>query len=302
MEVLAPPLAATAAWQQLPPAPAPAPAPPAAPPLLPPSPRAGDDDDASACTAADAHHKYCECASAAAREGADTSLLSLAELVAAISAQLTCCKDMALPKRLHLARLLARLDGGSNELARFAHFDADKRYTRNLIATEGQTAASNGFTLMLLCWNPGKESPIHDHPCDGCWFRVMGGRVREVRYAHPPPGAASPALLQTGVLEAACGDVSYMDDSLGLHKVGNPSAGVPALTLHLYSPPFSMCHIWPDASDATRSSHPVITYYSENGEVCTYECSSSGETGGAPGASPRGADLLCAGVGGACSR
>lgn len=24
------------------------------------------------------------------------------------------------------------------------------------------------FTLLLLCWNPGKESPIHDHPCDGC--------------------------------------------------------------------------------------------------------------------------------------
>jgi cysteine dioxygenase len=268
-------------------------------------PAAHGDADADAAPGA-----RCECASAAARDGGDTSPLSLGELVAAISEQLTCCKDMPLPKRLHLGRLLARLDARSNELGRFAHFDADKRYTRNLVATEDQTPASNGFTLMLLCWNPGKESPIHNHPCDGCWFRVMGGSVREVRYTQPPPGAASPALLLTGELVAATGAVSYMDDSLGLHKVGNPSADVPALTLHLYSPPFSMCRVWPDASDGTRSSHPVITYYSENGEVCVYECAGSGAGGGgggggggaAPAASPRGADLLCAGVGGACSR
>ena len=37
-------------------------------------------------------------------------------------------------------------------------FDASKNYTRNLIATDDET-----FTLMLLCWNADKESPIHDH-------------------------------------------------------------------------------------------------------------------------------------------
>jgi hypothetical protein len=32
-----------------------------------------------------------------------------------------------------------------------------------LIATDDET-----FTLLLLCWNPSKESPIHDHP----WVRL----------------------------------------------------------------------------------------------------------------------------------
>jgi hypothetical protein len=53
-----------------------------------------------------------------------------------------------------------------------AHYFA----ARNLIATDNET-----FTLMLLCWTPGKESPIHDHPCEGCWMRVVQGCVREVQ-------------------------------------------------------------------------------------------------------------------------
>jgi hypothetical protein len=33
----------------------------------------------------------------------------------------------------------------------FAFWDPEKLYTRNLVATDGKT-----FTLLLLCWNPGK--------------------------------------------------------------------------------------------------------------------------------------------------
>ena len=60
---------------------------------------------------------------------------------------------------------------------RYAHFDVDKNYTRNLVATDNQR-----YTLLMLCWNPSRESPIHDHPCDGCWMRVCQGSVQECRY------------------------------------------------------------------------------------------------------------------------
>jgi hypothetical protein len=59
----------------------------------------------------------------------------------------------------------------------FAHFNPSKHYTRNLIATD-----NTSYTLLLLCWNAGKSSPIHDHPCDGCWMRVVTGSVHECRY------------------------------------------------------------------------------------------------------------------------
>lgn len=55
--------------------------------------------------------------------------------------------------------LFRRLDLSLGEWRKYALFDPMKNYTRNLIATDDET-----FTLLLLCWNPSKESPIHDHP------------------------------------------------------------------------------------------------------------------------------------------
>jgi cysteine dioxygenase len=55
-------------------------------------------------------------------------------------------------------QLFGRLDLDKKEWTKYAMFDPSKNYTRNLIATDDET-----FTLLLLCWNAGKESPIHDH-------------------------------------------------------------------------------------------------------------------------------------------
>ena len=55
--------------------------------------------------------------------------------------------------------LFRRLDLSLGEWKKYALFDPMKNYTRNLIATDDET-----YTLLLLCWNPSKESPIHDHP------------------------------------------------------------------------------------------------------------------------------------------
>jgi hypothetical protein len=73
--------------------------------------------------------------------------------------------------------IFSRLDKDIDELSRYAHFDASKNYTRNLVSTDDKH-----YTLLLLCWNPGKESPVHDHPCDGCWMQVFQGNVQESRY------------------------------------------------------------------------------------------------------------------------
>lgn len=73
--------------------------------------------------------------------------------------------------------LFSRLDLSAGEWNKYSLFDTTKNYTRNLIATDNET-----YTLLLLCWNPNKESPIHDHPCDGCWLRVCQGKIQETRY------------------------------------------------------------------------------------------------------------------------
>ncbi|KAF0765345.1 hypothetical protein AaE_002988 [Aphanomyces astaci] len=137
----------------------------------------------------------------------------------------------------------------------FVHFDRTRNYTRNLVATDNVS-----YSLIVLCWNKGKYSPIHDHPSDGCWIRHIQGIVNEVRYE-----SDGEALVESANILISHG-MTYMDDSLGLHKVGNPSEDVDAITLHLYAPPFYQCRLWHDPQDATNATIGHCRYDSEYGD------------------------------------
>jgi hypothetical protein len=153
-----------------------------------------------------------------------------------------------------------RLEFRSDELKYFAHFDNSRNYTRNLIATDGQS-----YTLLLLCWNPAIESPIHDHPCDGCWMRVVSGSVREKRY-RKKQGESSTGYDGTSCLMCTHdatwheGEFAYIEDSMGYHSVGNPIATNTAITMHLYCPPFQRCKIWLD--ERRQPTMSSVSYYS----------------------------------------
>lgn len=166
-----------------------------------------------------------------------------------------------LTSRHPFTRLYRNYQVLSDELQQFAHFDASRNYTRNLISTDHET-----YALLLICWNRGKYSPIHDHPSDGCWVKVIQGFVHEVRYQRSDAAAA---LVETASTVLTSG-VTYMDDSLGLHKVGNPHAEVDAITMHLYAPPYDKCRVWLDPSDADKSSVAVSNYYTEFGHKVEY--------------------------------
>jgi cysteine dioxygenase len=138
-------------------------------------------------------------------------------------------------------------------------------YTRNLIATDGLS-----YSLLLLCWNPYGYSPIHNHPGDGCWMRVVSGAIHEVRYTTAARNKtikvsktmSSSSLVPTQ--ERTCGphdDVVFIADDVGYHKVGNPSRTMPAMSLHLYSPPPQSCRAWM-REDAAPYQADLTSYHS----------------------------------------
>ncbi|ETV79233.1 hypothetical protein H257_07300 [Aphanomyces astaci] len=133
---------------------------------------------------------------------------------------------------------LAAFDGNMNDLQPFVHFDRTRNYTRNLVATDNVS-----YSLIMLCWNKGKYSPF----TTTLHYESDGEALVE----------SANALISHGV--------SYMDDSLGLHKVGNPSEDVDAITLHLYAPPFDQCRLWHDTPDATNATIGHCRYDSEYG-------------------------------------
>ncbi|KAI2510034.1 alkanesulfonate biosynthetic process [Fragilaria crotonensis] len=113
-----------------------------------------------------------------------------------------------------IAGVFSRLHLDPEELTRYTHLDDSKNYTRNLVATD-----NTHYTLMLLCWNPGKSSPIHDHPCDGCWMQVLEGQVRECRYER----------TKNGVLKCYSDETFYEGQQLHI----NDSSDITRWRIHL---------------------------------------------------------------------
>lgn len=152
-----------------------------------------------------------------------------------------------------VAQLFRRSELPTHAWLKYALFDEDKPYTRNLISTDNKT-----YTLLLLCWNSEKESPIHDHPCDGCWLQVLKGGIREVRY--------DKQLNCVADLDYIDGELSYITDNIGYHKVCNTGQNK-AVTLHLYAPPFETCNIWYDTANPLQPKEGHNINHSEYGVV-----------------------------------
>lgn len=134
----------------------------------------------------------------------------------------------------------------------FRYVDDEKLYTRNLVME------NDVFTIIALVWNPSKASPIHDHPCDGCWVRVLEGNVQETCYEHNKEEKTLEEISDNIYHE---GQITWMHDIKGYHKIGNPT-DKPAVTLHVYSPPFKAANkINPDGSKELC----VINYDTEGG-------------------------------------
>jgi cysteine dioxygenase len=167
----------------------------------------------------------------------------------------------------HVMELMKSYKTNPSEWKKFAKFDR-YRYTRNLV-DEG-----NGkFNLMLLCWGEGHMSAVHDHADAHCFMKMLDGSLREVRFAWPEENDNSADLAETGgvremvpvgstMLET--NGVCYINDSLGLHRVENPSHADRSVSLHLYSPPFDTCQMFDQRTGKKTSAK--ITFWSKFGE------------------------------------
>ncbi|MGQ8335316.1 cysteine dioxygenase [Sunxiuqinia sp. A32] len=83
--------------------------------------------------------------------------------------------------------------------------------------------------VVLIHWKPGTVSAIHGHPKGGCIFKILQGKLEELRFTP----THSPKLLSTSSYKT--GAMTYIDDRIGYHQVGNPY-GISVISLHVYTP------------------------------------------------------------------
>jgi len=136
-------------------------------------------------------------------------------------------------------------------------------YTRNLIYQD----PDNRFALILLCWNIGQYTPIHNHPDSQCFFKLVQGALIERTYEEPAEGSKKKAMVPTTVEKMEeVGSTGYIDDGMGIHMVENPVPTEGSVTLHLYTPAYTAVKCWDEATGLSEMHG--ASNYSEGGVKC----------------------------------
>lgn len=110
---------------------------------------------------------------------------------------------------------------------------SNNAYTRNCIAENEK------FELILLCWEAGQITPIHDHGGEECWVKIIEGEIKETIYKLDETGDLH--SVKTSI--AKTGDISYMVDFMGVHRLENLSSNR-SMSLHLYAKPIRNCKVY----------------------------------------------------------
>ncbi len=100
------------------------------------------------------------------------------------------------------------------------------------------------FELILLCWEPGQMTDIHDHGGEECWVYFMDSQFEEIIYER-----SHSKLSQTQSKTANNGSISYMSDFLGVHSLKNAGKRR-GFSLHLYAKPIMSCNVFNSLSDS----------------------------------------------------
>jgi len=88
--------------------------------------------------------------------------------------------------------------------------------------------SSNEFDLIIITWSSGNKCKVHNHPENGCFVRIMDGKISEEHYD-------TTTLKKTKENKYKKNDIMYIDNRISYHRMCN-ICDQPCITLHVYSP------------------------------------------------------------------
>jgi cysteine dioxygenase len=108
----------------------------------------------------------------------------------------------------------------------------EKHYTRNCIAQR------EAYELLLICYEQGQRTSIHDHDSQEAYVHAVSGQVLEERFE---PLAAGLRQVSSVVLRQE--SFSYLSNGHSIHRCINPGPGR-AMTLNLYARPLRKWRVY----------------------------------------------------------
>lgn len=142
----------------------------------------------------------------------------------------------------------------------FVHRRAPRQKKASNSTIDTMFSNVNGLVFCCCTW----RGLLSIRTPDAHHTQVLQGEVKETRYSIArgnslDGGNGRPInvqqdgrrLLETSAYVFGAGTVSYIEDSMGYHKMENTSLTEESISLHLYSPGITECTTWADTASAT---------------------------------------------------
>jgi cysteine dioxygenase len=165
--------------------------------------------------------------------------VSLAKLVEMLEAK----SSVISPSKMQ--DILDRLVIPVEEIHRHAAF-SDKKYARNLVCKTEQ------FEIMVMCWNAGQRSSIHDHAGSLGGLKIFNGVLTESLFEK----AANGMIKALTSVDYSSADTRVEETSL-IHQISNLQAGNDkAISVHIYVPPLVRMKVYSLEDSSVRNVLP----------------------------------------------
>ena len=123
---------------------------------------------------------------------------------------------------------------------------SDQRYARNLVYK------TSAFEIMVMCWNSGQRSSIHDHAGSLGGLKILHGALTESLFERAPNGM----IKSLKSVDYQAGEIRVEETSL-IHQISNLQAdNGRAISVHIYVPPLVRMNVYSLEDPAVRNILP----------------------------------------------
>lgn len=147
----------------------------------------------------------------------------------------------------HVLEVMNNVKIPQGEFERYYSWSDDK-YARNVLAR------NDDFEVLLICWEKGQSSPIHDFNAQEAWIHPIEGMLREERFKK---NVDDDGLERVSNVLLGTDEFSYMNQ-IGIHRYSNANK-TRSVSLNIYRKPVTEWRVYDQ-----RSSDSIMMKTWEN--------------------------------------
>lgn len=131
------------------------------------------------------------------------------------------------------------------------------RYARRLLHRD----PAGRYTLLVMVWDRGQGTGLHDHAGMWCVECVYRGRIRVTSYSirGGDPATGVVQFQQESVVRAGVGEAGALIPPFEYHILEQEGAE-PAITLHVYGGEMDHCHVFEPVDGGWQRRYRELTY------------------------------------------